>query len=267
MSANKKYAPLNELISLKNKRALVTGGASGIGYASAYRLAEAGASVTILDNHQEKGRAAVQNLVEAGFKVSFIPCDVSLEDEVVRTFKKTIEMMNGLDILVNNAGVFPAVPLAAVTAADLDKIMSVNLNGLVYCSREAARQMGTQPQGGNIINITSVDALHPIRANMAVYDASKGAVLSITRSLAKELAAENIRVNAIAPGGILTEGAVTISTGDVSRSGLRQTMSRIPLGRMGQADDVARVVLFLASDLAVYMTGSLVTVDGGFMVS
>ena len=267
MNLDKRFPPLNDLISLKNKRAIVTGGASGIGYAAAFRLAEAGAVVTILDYNPEKGRTAVLKLNEAGFKVGFADCDVSREEEAVKAAKFAIEEMGGLDILVNNAGIFPSKPFLSIDASDLDKVLGINLNGLIFLSREASRQMVDQKSGGCIINIASVDALHPIRKNMTVYDASKGAVLSLTRSLAKELAAENIRVNAIAPGGILTEGALTERSGESSRAGLRETMSRIPLGRMGAADDVARVILFLASDLSAYMTGSLVTVDGGFMVS
>jgi NAD(P)-dependent dehydrogenase (short-subunit alcohol dehydrogenase family) len=267
MPMDKKFPALNELINLKKKKALVTGGASGIGLASVVRLAEAGAAVTIVDLDLQKGQAAAQRLNEAGYTVLFTGCDVSLEEEVIKTVKTAVEQMGGLDILVNNAGIFPTASLLAVTATDLDKIMSVNLKGMVFFSREVVRQMINQKNGGNIVNVTSVDALHPIRKNMSVYDASKGAVLAFTRSMAKELAAENIRVNAVAPGGILTEGSINERNAESSRAGLRETLSRIPLGRMGVADDIARVILFLASDLSAYMTGSLVTVDGGFMVS
>jgi 2-dehydro-3-deoxy-D-gluconate 5-dehydrogenase len=267
MLVDKKFPLLPELFNLKNKRALVSGGASGIGFASAARLVEAGATVTILDLNQEKGQAAVNRLSENG-KTVFLGCvDISQEESAVAAFKSAIEKMGGLDILVNNAGIFPSTPFLSVTASDLNKVMAVNLNGLVYLSREGARQMVNQKSGGVIINIASVDALHPIRKNMSIYDASKGAVLSLTRSMAKELAAENIRVNAIAPGGIFTEGALAERIPENSRAGLRETLSRIPLGRMGLADEIARVVLFLACDLSAYMTGSLVTVDGGFMVS
>jgi 2-deoxy-D-gluconate 3-dehydrogenase len=267
MNLDKRFPPLGDLISLKNKRAVVTGGASGIGYAAAFRLAEAGAVVTIVDFNTEKGRTTVCKLNEAGFKGNFAECDVSREEEAIKAVKFAIEEMGGLDILVNNAGIFPSKPFLSINSSDLDKVLGINLNGLIFFSREASRQMVNQKSGGSIINIASVDALHPIRKNMTAYDASKGAVLSLTRSLAKELAAENIRVNAIAPGGILTEGALGERSAESSRAGLRETMSRIPLGHMGAADDVARVILFLASDLSSYMTGSVVTVDGGFMVS
>ena len=267
MTSNKKYAPLNDLISLRGKKAVITGGASGIGFASAKRLAEAGASVTLVDVNREKGTAAAQSLIGSGYQAFFVACDIANEEEANAALKGSIGRMNGLDILVNNAGIFPAIPLLSITAADLNKVLAVNLNGLVFLSREAVRYWSEQKVFGNIINISSIDALHPIRKNMSIYDASKGAVSAITRSLAKELASENIRVNAIAPGGIFTEGAISGQAGDNSRAGLKETLSRIPLGRMGSADDVARVVLFLASDLSSYITGSLITVDGGFMIS
>jgi 2-dehydro-3-deoxy-D-gluconate 5-dehydrogenase len=267
MTSDKKHPPLNELISLRGKKVLITGGASGIGFATASRLAEAGAAVTLVDTNMEKGTAAAQSLIEIGYTAFFVTCDISKEEEVKAALKGAVGRMNGLDILVNNAGIFPATPLLEITAGELNRVMSVNLNGLVFLSREAVRYWSEQKVSGNIINISSVDALHPIRKNMSIYDASKGAVSSITRSLAKELASENVRVNAIAPGGILTEGAISGPRTDNSRAGLRDTLSRIPLGHMGSADDIARVVLFLASDLSSYMTGSLITVDGGFMIS
>lgn len=266
MTSDTKHKPIDQLISLRGKKALITGGASGIGYAGAVRLAEAGAAVTLVDANREKGTAAAQAIIEMGYPAFFVTCDIGNEEEAKAAIKGAVGRMNGLDILINNAGIFPTTPLLSVTADELHKVMAVNLNGLVFLSREAVRYWSEQKVFGNIINISSVDASHPIRKNMSVYDASKGAVSAITRSLAKELANEGIRVNAIAPGGILTEGALA-NSGDNSRAGLRETLSRIPLGRMGNADDVARVILFLASDLSSYMTGSLITVDGGFMIS
>jgi 2-dehydro-3-deoxy-D-gluconate 5-dehydrogenase len=267
MPFDKQFAGLTELISLKNRRALVTGGASGIGLAGARRLAEAGAVVTLVDINPEKGATALSQLQANGYPAAFLSCDVSREEEVVQAFQTASRQMGGLDILVNNAGIFPAAPLAAVTAAGLAEILAVNLHGVLFFSREAARQMGAQKSGGNIINIASVGAMHPIRNHMAAYDASKGAVIALTRSLARELAPANIRVNAIAPGAIFTEGSLAGPGSDNSRAALRETLSRIPLGRMGAADDVARAILFLASEMAAYITGSVLTVDGGYMVS
>ena len=268
MASSKKITPLNELISLAGKKALVTGGAMGIGYAIAYRLAEAGATVAIVDVNQERGQKASQDLVNLGYRSFFLRCDVSREEEVKNAIDTALARMGSLDILVNNAGIFPFSPLMQMTAADIEKVLSVNLKGLIYFSREASRCMIEQKHSGSIINIASIDALHPSDRGLPVYDASKGAVLSLTKSMARELGPEGIRVNAIAPGGIMTDGTLiqSRSGGEVSRAWLRKFMARIPLGRMGAADDIARVALFLASGLSEYMTGSLIVADGGYLL-
>ncbi len=196
-------------------------------------------------------------------------CDVSREEEVKNTTGAAITRMGSLDILVNNAGIFPFSPLLQMTADDIEKVLAVNLKGMLYFIREVSRRMIEQKRSGCIINLASIDSLHPSHKGLPVYDASKGAVLSLTKSMAKELGPHGIRVNAIAPGGIMTEGAIAQSraSGETSRSGLREFMSRIPLGKMGIADDIGRVALFLASDLSGYMTGSLLVVDGGYLLS
>jgi 2-dehydro-3-deoxy-D-gluconate 5-dehydrogenase len=266
MSPEKKFTPLQDLISLSGKRALVSGGAMGIGYAISYRLAEAGAEVVILDRNVEKGEGAARSVAASGFKASFLACDVSREDEV-KGAAAGVLTAGPVDILVNNAGIFPLTPIISMTAEDIEKVLSVNLKGMLYLTREVARWMLEQKRGGCIINLASIDALRSSHNSLPVYDASKGAVISLTRSLARELGPSGIRVNAIAPGGILTEGAISQRSGENSRAGLREFMSRIPLGKMGIADDIGRAALFLASDLSVYMTGSLLVVDGGYLVS
>lgn len=269
MSPEKNFPPLNQLISLAGKKALVTGGAMGIGFAIAYRLAEAGAAVTVADVNDDKGRQAARDLTGAGYQASFLHCDVSHEEEVKNTISTAAAGMNGLDILVNNAGIFPFTSVMLMTSDEIEKILAVNVKGQLYCAREVARWMMEHKRNGCIINLASIDSLHPSHKGLAVYDASKGAVLSLTKSLAREWGPGGIRVNAIAPGGIMTEGTLAQSraSGETGRSGLREFFSRLPLGRMGNADDVARVALFLASDLSGYMTGSLVLVDGGYLLS
>jgi 2-deoxy-D-gluconate 3-dehydrogenase len=269
MSPEKTFPPLNQLISLAGKKALVTGGAMGIGLAIAYRLAEAGAALTVADLNDEKGRQAALDLTGAGYQASFLHCDVSREEDVKNTVSTAAAGMKGLDILVNNAGIFPFTPVMLMTSDEIEKILAVNVKGLLYCAREVARWMIEHKRSGCIINLASIDSVHPSHKGLAVYDASKGAVLTLTKSLAREWGPSGIRVNAIAPGGIMTEGTLAQSraSGETSRSGLREFFSRLPLGRMGNADDVARVALFLASDLSGYMTGSLVLVDGGYLVS
>jgi 2-deoxy-D-gluconate 3-dehydrogenase len=267
MSPEKKFVPLAELISLAGKSALVTGGAMGIGYAIAYRLAEAGAAVCILDRNEEKGRQAALNISDGGYSAFFLNCDVSLEEEVKSAVSAALARLGAVDILVNNAGIFPFTPILQMTAEDIDKVLAVNLKGTLFFIREVSRRMIEQKRSGCIINLASIDSLHPSHKGLSVYDASKGAVLTLTRSLARELGPDGIRVNALAPGGILTEGALTQRSGENSRAGLREFMSRLPLGKMGIPDDIGRAALFLASDLSAYMTGSLLVVDGGYLVS
>ena len=241
MPTNNNFTPINQLISLSGKKALVTGGAMGIGYAIAYRLAEAGAVVAIIDINEEKGTKAAQDLVDYGYQAFFQVCDISREEQVKNTFEAANARLGGIDILVNNAGIFPFSPLMQITAEEIEKVLAVNVKGLFYCAREAGRRMIEQKRDGNIINLASIDSLHPSHKQLAIYDASKGAVLTLTKSLAREFGAYGIRVNAIAPGGILTEGAITQSrsSGETSRAGLKEFMSRIPLGKMGIPDDIA----------------------------
>ena len=269
MDSQKKFPPINELINLAGKRAIVTGGAMGIGFAISYRLAEAGAAVIIADIDHERGEEASQQLRDYGYQASFVHCDVSQEEEVENMVDTAEKEMGGIDILVNNAGIYPVIPLEQTTGDDFERVIAVNLKGAFLCSRGVSRHMIEQQRGGCIINIASIDAVHPSSPGMAAYDASKGGMWMLTKSLALELGRHDIRVNAIAPGGILTAG-VRSRVSEFSRErmkDLKQFMARTALGRMGRADDIGRVALFLASDLADYMTGSLVVVDGGYLLS
>jgi len=267
MSPDSKFIPLDALLDFSGKRALVTGGAMGIGRAVACRLAEAGAFVTIIDINEEKGRSAAENINADGLKADFIKCDVASEEEIKNTVAKSILNMGGIDILVNNAGIFPVTPFSELSSADINRIMDINFKGLVYFCRECSRDMIKREKSGCIVNLASVGGLHPAQKYQSIYEASKGAVITLTRSLALELGEYNIRVNALAPGGILTEGVLGQRSSGGGRAGLREFMARIPLGRMGTADDVARAALFLASELSGYMTGCTIPVDGGFLTS
>jgi NAD(P)-dependent dehydrogenase (short-subunit alcohol dehydrogenase family) len=181
--------------------------------------------------------------------------------------------MGSIHILVNNAGIYPRKPLEEMDAKDFSDVIGINLTGTFLCSRYAGQEMIEQKQGGCIINIASIEAVHPSSTGMSAYDASKGGVLMLTRSLARELGAHGIRVNAIAPGAILTSAILSHvgkQSRDEAKTGLKELkafMSRMALGRMGDADDIARVALFLASDLASYITGEMIIVDGGYLVS
>jgi 2-deoxy-D-gluconate 3-dehydrogenase len=255
---------------LAGKGAIVTGGAAGIGYAIASRLAEAGARVLIVDIDGEKAVQASRELKNEGYLAESLTCDVSQEKSVEAMVGKAASVLGNIDILINNAGVYPRIPLFEMTEKRFSDVISVNLEGTLLCSRAAGQKMVEGGRGGCIINIASIEAMHSSGDGMSAYAASKGAVLSLTRSLAHELGKHDIRVNAIAPGSIRTEGIRSVfsdSAGRESRAQLKAFMSRMLLGRMGDADEVARVALFLASDMASYITGSVVVVDGGYLVT
>lgn len=262
--------PLRDLINLTGKGAIVTGGARGIGLAICRRLAEAGARVLIADLDAGEARNASGELNSLGYSTQSLPCDVAREDDVKEVMAGAVALLGGIDILVNNAGVYPRKPLEAMTGEDFERVISVNLMGTFLCSRYAIPEMIKAQRGGSIINIASIEAVHPSATGMAAYDASKGGVLMLTKSLAREVGAHGIRVNAIAPGGIKTRGVLSQTGVSGDRSQLKELksfLSRIALDRMGDADDIARVALFLASDLSGYITGDLIVADGGYLVS
>jgi NAD(P)-dependent dehydrogenase (short-subunit alcohol dehydrogenase family) len=264
------YTPIGELINLTNKRAVVTGGAMGIGFAISYRLAEAGASIVIVDVDSERAEKASEELRSYGYEASFIQADVGKEKEVQAMVKTIMGELGGIDILVNNAGIYPYIPFAKITGDDIDKVLSVNLKGTLLCSREVSSNMIQQRQGGCIVNITSISSIRPVSKGFSIYDASKGGVHTLTKSMALELGQHSIRVNAIAPGSIMTEGMLSQGEGlqpSEWKAELKKFMASTVLGRLGRADDIGRVALFLASDLASYVTGTLIVVDGGYQLT
>ena len=270
MNSIKKYKPISELIDLSGKKAIVTGGAAGIGYAISYRIAESGAAVAIADINIAEAEKTSQSLNEQGYRSISVKCDVSDEDDVKNMVQTVIDGIGGVDILVNNAGIFPQIRLKEMTGSNFDQVISINLKGTFLCSREVSQYIIRQRQYGCIINIASIDSMHPSSTGLSAYDASKGGVLTLTKSMALELGKYDIRVNAIAPGGILTGSVAQQMRGatvDEGKKGLKAFMSRMVLGRMGKADDIARVALFLASDLSSYMTGSCIVVDGGYLIT
>ncbi len=262
--------PLKDLVNLGGKCAVVTGGARGIGLAISRRLAEAGAAVVLADIDAGEAEKASAELRSQDYNVHFLKCDVAEEADVKDMIAGAVRILGGIDILVNNAGIYPRKPLDEMTGEDFESVISVNLTGTFLCSRYAAQAMVSKQKGGCIINIVSIEALHPSSTGMSAYDASKGGMLMLTRSMARELGRHDIRVNAIAPGAIKTQGVLSHTAPSADRSQLKELksfLSRIALGRMGGADDIARVALFLASDMADYITGDLIVVDGGYLVS
>ncbi len=260
-----------QLFDLTGKGALVTGGAMGIGQATAFRLAEAGASVMITDIDLEAANQTVEQIKAKGGKAQAIRADVRSTADAREAVQATVEAFGRLDILVNNAGIYPFSPVMEVSEELWDKVLDTNLKGVFFYSQAAAQEMIKAGHGGKIIKIASIDALHP-HGEVAHYGASKGGVVMLTKALALELAPHNILVNAIAPGSIMTPGtdatrAALLASGRATGESMESFMARLPLRRMGKPDDIAKVVLFLASAAADYMTGSLVLVDGGFLLS
>lgn len=261
--------PLSELLSLKGKAAIITGGAKGIGYGIAYRLAEAGASVLIADTDEEAANTAAKQLTDKGFKAEALKVDVSSEDDVKQMVAKCRDNLGTLDVMVNNAGIYPPAPVAQMTEEQFEKVMHVNLRGVFLTTKYSAEVMKLQG-GGKIINITSIDALHPSMIGLAHYDASKHGVWGFTKNSALELAEHRIWVNAIAPGGITTPGVAALSQGasaEQMETSTRAFMAKIPMHRMGEPDEIGKVALFLASEMSSYMTGEQIVVDGGALLS
>jgi 2-deoxy-D-gluconate 3-dehydrogenase len=262
--------PLGALLDLSGKAALVTGAAQGFGFACARRLAEAGAGVVLADRRADRLEAARERLAAAGRDVAAAEGDVSVEEDVNRLVGAAIERFGRLDVLVNNAGVFSNFLLDRLAPEEFQRILDVNVRGAFLCIRAAAAQMRSQGERGSIVNITSIDAVHPSGSGLSHYGTSKHAIWGLTKTMALELGPDGIRVNAVAPGPSLTEGAV-----EFVRAGAPEGIdveaqwgayeARIPLRRLTHPDDVARAVLFLASGLGAYVNGAQLVVDGGLL--
>ncbi|HLZ09819.1 MAG TPA: SDR family oxidoreductase [Chloroflexota bacterium] len=252
---------------LSGKNAVVTGGAQGIGFGIAQRFVEAGANVLIGDLNSAAANKAASKLGGGPGKAIAMAADVSEVGTGPALVGRCVEAFGSLDIFVNNAGIYPQMAMLEMTSELFDKVYQINLRGLAFCSKAAAARMIAQGKGGKIVNIASIDAIHPSMIGLAAYDASKGGVLMFTKNFALEVAPNGILVNAIAPGGIATEGSSMPLSGSMTPDELRQIMAeftkQIPLGRLGVPDDIAKVAVFLASSAADYMTGEIVVVDGG----
>ena len=262
---------LNDLIRLDGKGAIVTGAAKGIGYGIGYRLAEAGAGVLIADVDREAAEEAAAGLAAKGWRTVAAGVDVSDEQQVRAMVGDCRSAFGSVDILVNNAGIYPNQPLAQMRLADFQRVLDVNLTALFLTTKHASEAMKAQGNGGRIVNVTSIDAIHPSMVGFAHYDASKHGAWGFTKNSALELAEHGIWVNAIAPGGIATPGVEELqraSGGQVEPGELvRAFLAKIPMHRLGHPDEVGRAALFLASELSAYMTGSQVVVDGGALLS
>jgi glucose 1-dehydrogenase len=244
-------------VRLKDRVAVVTGAAQGIGYAIAERFAREGAKVAIGDINAEKGEAAAAKL---GGDALFHQADAGYRADADALIARAVAAFGRIDILVNNAGITHNADFLDVTEEDFDRVIRTNLKSVFLCGQAAARRMVAQGGGGAIINMASVNALLAI-PNQVPYGASKGGINQLTRVMAIGLAPHRIRVNAIGPGTIMTE----LARESVLRNeaATRMVMSRTPIGRFGEPEEVAAVALFLASDDASYVTGQTIYPDGG----
>lgn len=238
------------------KTAIVTGAAKGIGKGIAIALAKDGYNVVVADINQTDCNAVALELQGLGVQAIGVACDVSNPVAVAALFKQTVEQFGGLHVLVNNAGIYPFVSFANMTEADWDKVLDVNLKSIFLCSQAAAKLL---PPGGRIVNISSIASMVGFEG-LVHYCASKGGINGLTRALALELAHQNITVNAVAPGAINTPGASQGMNEEVKK----QTVALVPLARLGEPEDIAHTVAFLASDKASYITGQVIVVDGGW---
>lgn len=244
---------------LRGKVAVVTGASKGIGAAIAKHLAADGAAVVVnYFSSPEGADRVVQDIARDGGKALAVKADVSNRAEITRLFSETKKAFGRLDILVNNAGVYEFSAIEGVTEEHFYKHFDLNVLGLILTSQEAAKHFGSD--GGSIVNISSVvSSLTP--PNSSVYTGTKGAVDAITKELAKELGPRKIRVNAINPGMVITEGA--IAGGFAEGEFRKQIEAQTPLGRIGQPEDIAPAAVFLASQDASWITGETLVIAGG----
>jgi NAD(P)-dependent dehydrogenase (short-subunit alcohol dehydrogenase family) len=250
-------------VDLNGRRALVTGAAKGIGRAIAFELARNGASV--IANDLVEADETCDAIRSAGGSAEFVKADISDAAQVEEMVTRVEKDYGPISILINNAGVNlgkERQPLHRFRDEDWDRIVSIDLNGTFYCARSVSSRM-VQRKAGAIVNISSVLGIVPARMQCA-FTAAKAGVINLTRSQALELGPEGIRVNAIAPGSILTDGTRSLFYNDENRQRSESLISHIPLGHPGEAEDIAYAVLYLVSDAAKYVTGHVMVVDGGW---
>lgn len=258
---------------VSGKNVVITGGAMGIGFGIAQRFVEGGANVLLVDLDEAALRRAQDQLSRGPGKVATLRSDIGEDGAGERAVAMCTQKFGGVDVLVNNAGIYPQVPMMKMDPAMFDKVYRVNLKALAFFCKAAAQQMLQQGRGGRIINVGSVDSLHPSMVGLAAYDASKGGVLMFTRNFALEMAPHGITVNVILPGGVSTEGTKHPLEGSGMTPEQQKAFmekfakTKIPLGRMAEPDEIAGAAVFLASNASRYMTGAHLVVDGGLLLT
>jgi NAD(P)-dependent dehydrogenase (short-subunit alcohol dehydrogenase family) len=246
----------NVQFGLKDKVTIITGGAQGIGAACAERFAREGALVVLADVDDARGNPLAKQL-----GAMYVHCDVGDKIDVDALVHKTVAKHGRIDVLVNNAGIFKAAPFLEVTEEDFDAVIRVNLKGAFLVAQAVAHEM-VKTGGGSVVNMSSVNAVMAI-PSIASYNMSKGGINQLTRAMALALADQGVRVNAVAPGTIATElAAKAVLTSEDAKA---RILSRTPMKRLGTPDEIADVVAYLASDASSYLTGEIITADGGRM--
>ncbi len=244
------------------KVAIVTGAAQGIGRGCAQLLASEGASVVIADIQDGKAEALISELRKTNCEVVYFRTDVCNEQDCAHLVERTIERYSRLDVLVNNAGWFPRATLEETTTDLWDHVLNTNLRGAMYCCKYAVPHMRAVG-GGSIINMGSINGIQGL-PNLIAYSAAKGGLLSLTRTLAGALASDQIRVNYIIPGWVLTDGEIELHERQgISKERLMSAGKTLPLGRHQTAEDIAYAVVFLASDESNQITGTILNIDAG----
>lgn len=254
------HTPPQELFDFSGKVVLVTGAGSGIGRAIALRFAHAGAAVSIHYLESETGaNATAHEIAAVGGRVTAVSADLRHGSGAETIVDHTVATFGGIDVLINNAGIYPVAPLLDLPSDQWRDVIAANLDSVHYCTQAAARMM--RERGGAVINIASIEALNPAPGH-AHYTSAKAGVVMYTRTAARELGVHNIRVNCISPGLIWKEGLE-----EAWPEGVNGYLKAAPLGRLGQATDVADACLFFASPAASWVTGANLVVDGGVLTN
>lgn len=251
---------LVEMLDLTGKTAIVTGSGKGIGFGIAKRLGEAGCNVVIAERSKELMEEAVKTLKEMNYSAIGVEVDVCDETQIAEMVKKVVEVYGNIDILVNNAGIYRKCPIEEMNAKEWEALFNVNVKGSFLATSQVVKVMKKSGKGGSIVNLSSTGAFRANNVGMSHYHSTKGALLSMTYHLCAEIARYGIRINNILPGSVFPD---TGSAASINNRNLEYHAKRIPLGRPGCPDDIAKAVVFLCSDLAAYVTGADLLVDGG----
>ncbi len=246
---------------LEGKVAIVTGGTSGIGRASAIELAKAGAKVVVSGRREKEGQETVQLIQKAGGTSLFVKVDITKESDIAQMVKKTLDTYGRLDIAFNNAGILAHGPITQVTEEEYKQVFDANVKGVLLSMKHEVPAM-LKSGGGSIINMSSIAGLISLK-EVSIYSASKHAVVGMIKSAALELAKQNIRVNGVAPAGIETD-MLTSFVPDLESQEAKKFRELHPMGRFGKSEEIASVVLFLASSASSFITGQTIAIDGGY---